>query len=114
MSFPIYHMLISHSHLVDIHLLDSGATLLVNVHLLLVLLLWLLLGGLLAARSALDLWLGLGSVHDSGASVNDLFPLLVHLGRGDDGVDVLGLLGLTGKLVVEPVLGVGASLNLVR
>lgn len=99
------------NNLVNIHLLDRRSTLL-DIHL--VVLLWLLLGRLLSAgRCAVgDLGLGLGSVHDGGASVNDVLLSLVDLGRGDDGVDVLGLLGLSSELVLEPLLGSCALLNL--
>jgi hypothetical protein len=105
--------------LINIHLLDLGSlTLTLDVHLLdisllglglLVLLGWLLL---LLLRSWLDLCPRLGLVHDRCASVDDIFSALVDLGRGDDGVDVLGLLVLSVELVIEPLLGGGTLLDL--
>jgi hypothetical protein len=97
---------------------EKNARRLVDVHVLLDLLSFLhfdvllLLGGslLLGGLGLGDL--GLGPVHRSGRGELDVVSSRQDLGRADDGVDVLGSLGLSDKVVLEPLLVGGALFNL--
>jgi len=95
-------------HLINIHLFNRRTSILLLI-LHLFILLWLL--SLRFSRRDLGC-LGLGPVHDGCTCVDDIFTSLIHLGRSDDGVDILGLLGLSSKSVVEPLLGSCALFNL--
>ena len=100
--------LLYQSNLINIHLFDRRTSILIlSLHLFILLLLWLFRLGCWDLGS-----LGLGPVHDGCTCVDYIFTSFVHLGRGDDGVDVLGLLGLSGEFVVEPLLGSCALFNL--
>jgi len=98
------------TNLINIHLFNRRTSILIlSLHLLILLLLWLF------RFSRRDLGsLGLGPVHDGCTCVDYIFTSFVHLGRGDDGVDVLGLLGLSSEFIVEPLLGSCALFNLLH